>query len=190
MQQNKDLPEAHVPGAHVILYLYGEDRLENDTRILLHKRDTKAKSYAGYWALFGGQMEEKDRDPKRTVIREVQQELKEPVKGTTKQKQRAARRGVLLKLKSLKRVCCVQVIRGKERLPIHFFKAKLAKNASRLSLGKEGDGLGLFSRKEIDQLPMRPEERLAIERFFSGSDFGYMDHCDTCHATNNQKSGS
>ena len=116
--------------------------------------------YGGYWALFGGGIDEGSDggDPRRAACRELGEELD----------------GIELGPDSLEPVCCVRVVRS-TRLPVvHYFAAPLGRRVSEIRLKTEGDGLGLFSRAQIDHLPVRPEDRLAIERFFQGPEFGYL----------------
>lgn len=139
-------------GAHIVLYTL-------EQAILLHKRDRNAPNYVGYWALFGGMKEEQDGEtPERTAVRELSEELT----------------GYKLAPGSFGRLCTVKAVHGSRRPLIHYFQAQLVSEICDLQLGKEGDGFGLFTHNELDFLPLRPPDRLAIERYFQGSDFGYV----------------
>ena len=130
-----------------------------DGQVLLHKRDKNAPIYKGYWALFGGRMEPSDNgDPGKTACRELREELC----------------GFQLSPDSLQPLCRVKVVRGNEFPVVHYFVALLNVTISGLSLKNEGDAIGLFSSEEIDRLPMRPEDKLAVERYFQGEEFGYV----------------
>jgi hypothetical protein len=42
-------------------------------------------------------------------------------------------------------------------------------------LEREGEGIALFSHDEIDCLNLVCQDRVALERHFRGSDFGFID---------------
>ena len=139
-------------GAHIILYT-------EDERILLCKRDNRAPNFPGYWSLFGGGTEAKDAgDPRRTACRELSEELE----------------GLELKPVYLEPLCRVRSVRGSGLRIVHYFKARLTCELSELRVKDEGDALGLFVSAELDHLPVRPWDRLAIYKYFQGCEFGYL----------------
>ena len=139
-------------GAHIVLYTEHE-------RILLCKRDDQAPNFPGYWSLFGGGTEAQDAgDPRRTACRELGEELA----------------GLELTPPSLEPLCSVRSVRGSGLRIVHYFKASLTCALSELRLKDEGDALGLFTSAELDHLPVRSWDRLAIYKYFQGSEFGYL----------------
>ncbi len=47
---------------------------DNENRILMQKRCSKAKIYPNYWGLFGGKIE-KDESHRQAIVREIKEEL-------------------------------------------------------------------------------------------------------------------
>ena len=145
-------------GAHVVLYT-------TDKRILLYKRDLCKRDgspliHPGHWALFGGEIEcgRDGNDPQRADSNELRDELA----------------GYESEPDSFEPLCCIRVTRPNRHPLIHYYTAPLDRTIYQLTLREEGSGLGLFSQEEIDHIPIRPEDRLAIERFFQGPRFGYV----------------
>ena len=109
--------------------------------------------------MFGGSTEAKDAgDPRRTACRELSEELE----------------GLELTPVHLEPLCSVRSIRGSGLRIVHYFRASLTRQMSELRLKDEGDALGLFTSAELDHLPVRPWDRLAIYRYFQGREFGYV----------------
>ena len=155
--------EYHPDGAHVVLYT-------DENEILLYKRDRDKLDgsplmHPSYWSCFGGGMDDQDGGvPIKTACRELEEELE----------------GYQLAADLLRPLCRVKVVRPTRFPVVHYFAAPLNRKISEIRLKVEGNGLGLFSHAQIDYLPVRPEDRLAIERFFQGPEFGYLPHSVAC----------
>ena len=156
-----------IAGAHVILYkmvIAGvtKEGTENEIvhkllAVLLSKRTQKAPTHPGYWGLFGGQVKAgEDQDPIATVRRELNEELK----GAGS-------------LKKLQEVCTVPIARNGRPLLIQYYSAPLEKDMDKLQVRRnkecnkvEGDGIAWFTAEEVHHLLVRPEDRIALTKFF------------------------
>jgi 8-oxo-dGTP pyrophosphatase MutT (NUDIX family) len=148
---------AKTKGAHVVLYRELRTPSDSVEAVLLCKRTLNAPIHPGYWALFGGKLEEKDGGAANAAAkREVEEEL-----------------GIKLNKDDLLDLCRIQVRRKDEEPFIQYFSCRLDYDMNRLTLrpqgadGKvEGEGLGWFSEEEVHHLTVRPEDRIAINAFF------------------------
>lgn len=145
-------------GAHVVLYRSLATASEPALAVLLCKRTLDAPSHPGQWSLFGGKTEAGDASPIRTAVREVAEEL-----------------GIGLDPRRVRPLGEVAVPRDGGPLVVAYFCAPLDCDMSQLTLRLqpdscivEGEGLGWFTAEEIGRLPVRPEDRVAIDRFFAG----------------------
>ncbi|MFL5245256.1 MAG: NUDIX domain-containing protein [Gemmataceae bacterium] len=150
-----------VAGAHVVFYRVlktccCEARHESVRAIMLCKRTQDAPTHPGYWALFGGKLNNAEETPKDAAKREVEEEL-----------------GLILEARRLEElgppVC---VARADGACSIQYFHYLLDYDLDKLTLrpnrkGKvEGEGLGWFTAEEIHHLMVRPEDRIAVDNFF------------------------
>jgi len=144
-------------GAHVVFYrLLKTGDCHSIQAVLLCKRTQDAPIHPGYWALFGGKVEKKEQ-PNQAVRREVVEELEVT--------------GVDLKRLKMKKLCRPVAIRREngKRL-IVYFSSPLDIGMDKLRLKSkskiEGEGIGWFTAEEIHHLMMRPEDRIAVTKFF------------------------
>ena len=159
--RKRALPEEHPrpdpDGAAVILY--------TGAQVLLQKRDHRPRRFPGRWALFGGGIQPGE-DPEFSACRELQEEL-----------------GIHLLPRDLEPLGRFQVIGTVNDPVVHFFRAPLTvgfwdlllalSQSSKLDL--EGEGVALFTHEEVDYLHLRCHDRIALERHFQGSRFGFID---------------
>jgi 8-oxo-dGTP pyrophosphatase MutT (NUDIX family) len=145
-------------GAHVVLYRYVPTGSKPALAVLLCKRTLDAPSHPGTWSLFGGKTEANDASAIRTALREVAEEL-----------------GIGLDPRRVRPLGDVSVPRDDAPHTVAYFCAPLDCDMSQLTLRLqldscivEGEGLGWFTAEEIGRLPVRPEDRVAIDRFFAG----------------------
>ena len=151
-----------IKGAHVVFYksLYVGERCNNETgkkekdfvqAVLLCKRTQDAPIHPGYWALFGGNIEE---EPEDGVFREVKEELR-----------------ICIIIEDMESLCEIEIKREKKSW-IKYFAYQLNNDMDTLQLRKnkegkvEGEGLGWFTAEESHHLVMRPEDRIAVAKFF------------------------
>jgi ADP-ribose pyrophosphatase YjhB (NUDIX family) len=120
--------------------------------VLLCKRTLDAPTEPGQWSLFGGMLHVKHgEDSKSAAIREVREELH-----------------VHLDAHDLEELCRVPA----EDPVIVYYTYHLNWDLDRLTLqrspeGKvEGEGIGWFSRAEVDHLAVRLNDRIAVADFF------------------------
>ncbi len=115
-------------------------------------------------------MDAKDRDDKAALKRELITEKELQVTGLSEEEYERL-------LQNAKRFTNVLVIRHDRKKLIRYFKAHLEKDVDLLQLGRnpkstekkvEGEGLGWFIQEEIHHLWLRPEDRIALGRFFQG----------------------
>jgi 8-oxo-dGTP diphosphatase len=135
-------------GAIVILHKY--------EKVLLQLRSSDAPLFPSCWGAFGGHIEE-DEDPVTAATREIAEEI-----------------GVRLDQAALHQLGVINVLRGNKLVNIYCFSAPLELELGELKL-TEGDGFGLFAQKEIHNLSVTPETRLAIGRHFMERGFGWDD---------------
>jgi ADP-ribose pyrophosphatase YjhB (NUDIX family) len=140
-------------GAHVVLHRKlktGGGR--HAIAILLTKRTLDAPSDPGDWGLVGGAVDRGER-PRRAVMRELREEI--------------SFRG---------RVLVGFLCKKKKRThTVHFYRAHLPEDMDTLRLRRnkekekkvEADGLAWFTRAEVRSLRLRPQDRFAVNRFFS-----------------------
>ena len=139
-------------GAHVVFYrklkAKGGRRIP---AVFLTKRTLDAPSDQGDWGLVGGTRDDEDMTPKDTVLREIDEEIE----------YQSRLRVVPLCNRRLK------------KNTVYFFKARLQEDMDTLRLkrndkGKvEGEGLGWFTKAELRSLRVRPQDRPAINRYFT-----------------------
>jgi len=146
-------------GAHVVLHRL----LMNQSRqgvqvVLLSKRTLDAPTHPGHWGLFGGEIED-DELPAAAVKREVEEEL--GVAGEWK-----------LDLAKLKDLTEGDAPRADGIHKVKYYSYQFAFDLDHLALrrnanGKvEGDGIAWFTKEEVENLKIRPEDRSAIGQFF------------------------
>jgi len=113
--------------------------------------------HPGYWALIGGKLDDGE-EPVAGALREVEEELGIPSNEIT-----------------LELLGDVRIQRNADAYPIgaRYFAAPLSLGMDKLTLkynseeGKvEGEGLGWFTAEEIRHMWLRPEDRVAVEKFF------------------------
>lgn len=165
-----------VAGAHVVFHKklktrkYKKDyKLVQDAvqAVLLCKRTQDAPTHPGYWSLLGGQIE-KNENPQKAALREVTEELE--IKGLSKEK-------MLKRIeKEIEELETVKIMRKEGDASMIYFKAPLDVDMDKLRLKRnkekdkvEGEGLGWFTAEEVHHLMMRPEERIAVTKFFRKS---------------------
>ena len=144
-------------GASVILY--------TEEQVLLYKRDGHPMLFPHRWAIFGGGIESGE-SPEQTVCRELGVEL-----------------GYSLIPDDLELLGRSRVIESSHNYLVHYFRSKLNQGLwdillnlhSVVGLEREGEGIALFSHKEVDFLHLTCQDRLALERHFRGNDFGFID---------------
>jgi 8-oxo-dGTP pyrophosphatase MutT (NUDIX family) len=154
-----------VTGAHVVFHrllkvtpegISPEDFVQ---AVLLCKRTLNAPIHAGYWGLISGKV--KNETPIETVKREVREELK-----ICQGLDLDATGGQLTELVE------VTIARGEGTSVIKYYSCPLNYDLDRLTLlpnahGKvEGEGLAWFSAAEVHHLMVRPEDRIAVSRYF------------------------
>ncbi|MDP2949451.1 MAG: NUDIX hydrolase [Chloroflexota bacterium] len=147
-------------GAEVVLYKGDQVLLQKRTR--WRKRElgeppedmNQPFTFPCHWVLFGGEVKEGETS-EAAVRRELTTEL--------------GPRSLPLTIRLLG---TARVLRGDEHRQVYFYEAPLSCDLSDLAL-KEGDGFALFSLEELPHLRMRPEDRLAIERFYGRQGFGW-----------------
>lgn len=145
-----------IQGTHVVFYKYLSTLRSKTLAVLLSKRTQDAPYHVGYWGLFGGSVE-KGENPEGALIREITEEIEAG--------------DYLL---SLVHLCDVSVTRGdKDKIGVAYFECPLDVKMTALSIanksddGKiESDGLAWFTAEEIHHLMIRPEDRIAISKFF------------------------
>lgn len=153
-----------IKGAHVVFYksLRVGERCNNETgkkeedfvqAVLLCKRTQDAPIHPGYWALFGGKLDEEE-EPEDGVFREVKEELR-----------------ICIIKEDMKTLDKIKIMRETESW-IKYFVYQLDNDMDTLQLRKnkkdkvEGEGLGWFTAEEVHHLRMRPEDRIAVAKFF------------------------
>jgi 8-oxo-dGTP pyrophosphatase MutT (NUDIX family) len=116
--------------------------------------------HPGYWGLIGGKLDDAE-EPLAGAIREVEEEL-----------------GISLAEANLTLLCDVRIQRNSDpdAIGARYFAAPLDFGMDKLMLrynseeGKvEGEGLGWFTAEEVHHMCLRPEDRVAVERFFEQS---------------------
>jgi 8-oxo-dGTP pyrophosphatase MutT (NUDIX family) len=152
---------ANIVGAHVVFHrLVKASRVtardESVQVVLLCKRTQDAPIHPGYWALFGGKLKRPDEQPKEAAKREVEEEL-----------------GLILDATRLENLGeLVIVARADGTSAVQYFQYLLDYDLNKLTLRPhpggivEGEGLGWFTAEEIHHLMIRPEDRIAVDRFF------------------------
>lgn len=143
-------------GAHVVFHrLLKTSECCSVQAVLLCKRTEDAPIHPGYWGFFGGKLK-RNESPKNAVRREVNEELEA--------------NGIDFRKFAMKNLCYVTIRRGSGKDSISYFYASLDIDMDELRLkrqGKvEGEGLAWFTAEEIHHLMMRPEDRIAINKFF------------------------
>lgn len=135
-------------GAHVVFYRRIRNKRGSLTpAVLLMKRTLDAPSHPGHWGLVGGTLEPGET-PREGLLREIEEELEHA---------RPVRLQPLWQTTNLT-----------------YYKAHLPEDMDTLRLRRstadekvEGEGLGWFTAAEVRRLPMRPEDRMAVRKYFS-----------------------
>src|SRR3712207_5920001 len=110
--------------------------LYQEARVLLqHRDDDPAIRWPGAWAIFGGHVED-DEAPEEAARREILEELE-------------------LRLEGPLNLVYHGIREARERF---FYAAPLTVSVERLVL-REGQGMALLSREELDRLPVVPIHR-------------------------------
>ena len=147
-----------ITGAHVVFNRLLRVNIDSSIcAVLLCKRTQDAPMHAGYWALIGGKLDPGE-EPALGALREVEEELGIPRTELT-----------------LQFLCDVRVQRNGNPCEIgaRYFAALLDRGMDNLTLTYspaeqkvEGEGLGWFTAEEVNHMWLRPEDRVAIEKFF------------------------
>jgi 8-oxo-dGTP pyrophosphatase MutT (NUDIX family) len=150
-----------INGAHVVFHrLLRTSSASFVCAVLLYKRTQDAPMHPGYWGLVGGKLDDGE-EPLAGALREVNEEL-----------------GILASEVTLELICDVRIQRDTDSCEIgaRYFAAPLNLGMDKLTLrynseeGKvEGEGLGWFTAEEIHHMWLRPEDRVAVEKFFERS---------------------
>lgn len=149
-----------IKGAHVVFHrLLRTGSGSSLSAVLLCKRTLDAPTHPGHWALIGGTLEDGE-EPAAGALREVEEELV-----------------ISPRELALAFLCDIRIRRGEDsEIGVRYFTAPLNLGMDELTLrfnpvdGKvEGEGLGWFTAEEIHHLPLRPEDRVALQRFFEQS---------------------
>src|SRR5262245_39131119 len=150
-----------IKGAHVVFHkLLRTNSGSSVSAVLLCKRIQDAPMHPGYWGLIGGKLDDGE-EPIVGALREVEEELGIPSTDIR-----------------LELLCDVPIRRNDDsnELGARYFSATLNLGMDKLVLqynseeGKvEGEGLGWFTAEEIHHMWMRPEDRVAVERYFEES---------------------
>ena len=144
-----------VAGAHVVFHKMvatpGKHQIQG---VLLYKRTQDAPIQPGYWGLIGGSVR-RGEDATVALLREIKEELEVP------------------EFQPPEFLCDVSIMRDGVTKFIRYFKAHLGHDMDSLRLKRnqednkvEGEGLGWFTQEEIHHLWVRPEDRVALTRFF------------------------
>lgn len=151
----------NIKGAHVVFHrLLKTSKGSSVSAVLLCKRTQDAPMHPGYWGIVGGKVDACEQ-PKTAALREVKEEL-----------------GITLSRTKLKSLCDVRIRRDTraDTLGVRYFIAALDLGMDKLTLrynseeGKvEGEGLGWFTAEEIHHMWLRPEDRIAVTKFFERS---------------------
>ena len=140
-----------------------------DRRVLLSKRDPDASDYPGFWNLIGGWIEGETEaaDPRIAALREVDEEIA----------------GLKLAASDVEQLCCVRTESRGKTATTHYYLVPLHQRTFHgLALKMEGDGLGFFSWDQLNFLPVRPEARLALAKFFQDHRYSVLPPTE-CHLT-------
>ena len=146
-------------GAHVVLHRLVTTGSHQILAVLLHKRTQDAPTYPGYWGLFGGGVDDEDYgNPLAAVKREISEELE----------------GGDEALESLELLCTVPIARKEGAFLLQYYSAPLNQDMDKLSLKRtnhkvEGEGIGWFTAEEVHHLWLRPEDRIALNKFFESA---------------------
>src|SRR5262245_16624871 len=150
-----------IMGGHVVFHrLLRTNSASYVCAVLLCKRTQDAPMHPGYWGLIGGKLDDGE-EATTGALREVEEELGIPSTDIT-----------------LELLCDVRIRRNDDstELGARYFAAPLNLGMDKLVLqynsedGKvEGEGLGWFTAEEIHHMWLRPEDRVAVERFFEKS---------------------
>jgi 8-oxo-dGTP pyrophosphatase MutT (NUDIX family) len=149
-------------GAHLVLHRRARiSKLATNTDtvcvVLLTKRTYDAPVHRCLWGLPGG-TRDNDETPKETAVREAREEL-----------------GLKLAHSDLDTVTDVEFSRGQGPKRVWYFSCNWPDAVDHLSLEgngqeekpqREDEGLAWFDAEEIHHLPIRPEDRIALYRFF------------------------
>ncbi len=157
MTKRKKHKKEKLLGAHVVLHsLLKADNRSSIQAVLLCKRTQNASIHPGHWALFGGKIESNEL-PEKAVRRELKQELEAS--------------DIDFERLTMEKLCDVSIRRENGKHIIRYFSSLLEIAIDELKLkrleGKvEGEGLGWFTAEETHHLIMRPEDRIAVNRYF------------------------
>ena len=157
--------EVKISGAHIVLHkLVRTGKYKKNMKciqdeiqaVLLCKRTQDAPMHPGYWSLFGGKLKPKE-EPEQAVRRELEEELE--ITGQS--------------LQGMKQLCNVSITRKQGTRSISYLSSPLDVYMDGLRLKRnkkekkvEGEGLGWFTAEEVHHLTMRPEDRIAVTKFF------------------------
>lgn len=130
--------------------------LYNEGRFLLQKREGTLRLFPSYWVTFGGAINPEEK-PEGAAVRVVREKL-----------------GYKINPESLSYLGKVRVMRELDQPHTHFFSAPLLVNLRELKL-EQGDGFAYFYQEEFQYLQIRPEDRLALERYFENQGFGWTE---------------
>ena len=147
-------------GAHVVFHkLLKAGNCSSVQAILLCKRTQDAPKHPGYWGLIGGTVEDDDKSSEERARIEVKEEL-ETI-------------GINQDELVFEKVDKVLINGENGKGKVEYFSSSLDIGMDKLGLRMnnddnkvEGEGLGWFTAEEIHHLMMRPEDRIAIAKFF------------------------
>ena len=150
-------------GAHVIFHrLLKASKRQSIQVVLLCKRTQDAPIHPGLWALFGGTVNSGE-NPEDTVLREIKEELE------------ICDKEKYPKISNFRKLDPVPIGREDGKRLIAYYSCLLEVDMDKLRLIKrsgkkiEGEGLAWFTAEEIHHLTVRPEDRVAINKFFKES---------------------
>jgi 8-oxo-dGTP pyrophosphatase MutT (NUDIX family) len=140
-------------GAHVVFHRKLKMRGGRSAlAVLLTKRTLDAPSDPGDWGLVGGTMDAGEK-PKKAVLREIKEEIS----------YRSRRVRVCFLCKTKRRTHTVFFYRA--YLPEDMDSLRLKRNMQEKKV--EGVGMAWFTRAEVRSLPVRPQDRVAVNKYFA-----------------------
>ncbi len=137
-----------VIGVHCVLYRSVKSRDgDQSVEVLLQKRNRKARIYPGYWALFGGTLEENEGEVD-CLVREVKEES-----------------GFKMNPKFIVPITKLTIHRIGMKFQLAYYGYEI--NEDCIVLSDESIGYAYFNATEINTSMIRPEDKVAIDTFYS-----------------------
>ena len=151
--------EVPVEGVHIILHrMLTVSYTKSVLAVLLYKRTLDVPVFPGYWGTIGGKRDKHDPSAEFTALREMKEELDIVVE-----------RGVMKQQGTVP----TNNMQG-DNVAMMYFTHRLERDMHQLTLRwnaehnkVEGEGLGWFTAEETKKMLLRPEDREAVDRFFS-----------------------